>query len=235
METLKASERHAVHPAGRGDGAGDARRLCLPRARHRAPQEPGQRAGEDPGRLRRVDGRVFLHRLRGGVRHDVLRRRRDAGAEERLRAREVLLPADVRRRDPGDRVGRHRRARASSIRSLRRPFLLVGFVYPFFEGIAWNRHFGIQAWIKGTFGEEFHDFAGSVVVHAMGGWVGAGGGADARRAPRPLHEGWRHQPRIRRRSIPFLALGAWVLSVGWFGFNVMSGADASTRSPAWSR
>ena len=48
-------------------------------------------------------------------------------------------------------------------------FLLVGFVYPFFEGIAWNQHFGIQAWLKASFGEEFHDFAGSVVVHAIGG------------------------------------------------------------------
>src|SRR5512146_518062 len=51
-------------------------------------------------------------------------------------------------------------------------FVLVGFVYPFFEGIAWNQHFGIQAWLKSTFGEEFHDFAGSVVVHAVGGWIG---------------------------------------------------------------
>ena len=51
-------------------------------------------------------------------------------------------------------------------------FLLVGFVYPFFEGIAWNQHFGVQAWLKVTFGQEFHDFAGSVVVHAMGGWIG---------------------------------------------------------------
>ncbi|HEY8622352.1 MAG TPA: ammonium transporter, partial [Casimicrobiaceae bacterium] len=51
-------------------------------------------------------------------------------------------------------------------------FLLVGFVYPFFEGIAWNQHYGVQAWLKGTFGAEFHDFAGSVVVHAFGGWVG---------------------------------------------------------------
>ena len=48
-------------------------------------------------------------------------------------------------------------------------FLIVAFVYPFFEGIAWNQAFGIQAWLKATYGEEFHDFAGSVVVHAMGG------------------------------------------------------------------
>jgi Amt family ammonium transporter len=51
-------------------------------------------------------------------------------------------------------------------------FVLVGFIYPFFEGIAWNQAWGIQAWLKASFGEEFHDFAGSVVVHAVGGWIG---------------------------------------------------------------
>ncbi|HCU84810.1 MAG TPA: ammonium transporter, partial [Methylophilus sp.] len=50
-------------------------------------------------------------------------------------------------------------------------FLIVGFVYPFFEGIAWNNHFGFQDWLKASFGAGFHDFAGSVVVHAMGGWI----------------------------------------------------------------
>ena len=100
-------------------------------------------------------------------------------------------------------------------------FVLVGFVYPFFEGIAWNGHFGIQAWLKATFGAEFHDFAGSVVVHAMGGWIGLVAVLllGARRG-RYTREGTMsaHPPS----SIPFLALGAWVLSVGWFGFNVMS-------------
>lgn len=100
-------------------------------------------------------------------------------------------------------------------------FLLVGFVYPFFEGIAWNQHYGIQAWIKGMFGEEFHNFAGSVVVHAMGGWIalvavlllGARRGRYSREGGIAAHP---------PSSIPFLALGAWILSVGWFGFNVMS-------------
>jgi Amt family ammonium transporter len=100
-------------------------------------------------------------------------------------------------------------------------FLLVGFVYPFFEGIAWNQHFGVQAFLKGTFGEEFHDFAGSVVVHAMGGWIGLMAVLllGARRG-RYTKDGTisAHPPS----SIPFLALGAWILSVGWFGFNVMS-------------
>jgi len=100
-------------------------------------------------------------------------------------------------------------------------FVLVGFAYPFFEGIAWNQHFGIQAWLKGMFGEEFHDFAGSVVVHAFGGWIGlvAVLFLGARRGRYSKEGGIAAHPPS---SIPFLALGAWVLSVGWFGFNVMS-------------
>ncbi len=99
--------------------------------------------------------------------------------------------------------------------------VIVGFVYPFFEGIAWNQHFGIQAWIKAATGEEFHDFAGSVVVHALGGWVALpavillGARSNRYRKDGAISA---HPPS----SIPFLALGAWVLTVGWFGFNVMS-------------
>lgn len=100
-------------------------------------------------------------------------------------------------------------------------FILVGFVYPFFEGIAWNHHYGVQDWLKATFGAEFHDFAGSVVVHAMGGWMALGAVImlGARRG-RYTKDGLvaAHPPS----SIPFLALGAWILTVGWFGFNVMS-------------
>ncbi len=100
-------------------------------------------------------------------------------------------------------------------------FLLVGFVYPFFEGIAWNHHYGVQAWLKDSFGAEFHDFAGSVVVHAVGGWVGLAAVLllGARRGRYGKNgEVSAHPPS----SIPFLALGAWIQTVGWFGFNVMS-------------
>jgi Amt family ammonium transporter len=100
-------------------------------------------------------------------------------------------------------------------------FVLVGFLYPFFEGIAWNGHFGIQAALKSAFGAEFHDFAGSVVVHAMGGWIGLAAVLllGARRG-RYTKEG--QLVAFPPSNIPFLALGAWVLTVGWFGFNVMS-------------
>lgn len=100
-------------------------------------------------------------------------------------------------------------------------FMLVGFVYPLFEGIAWNHRFGIQDWLNASFGAEFHDFAGSVVVHAVGGWIALAAVLllGARRG-RYNKEGRisAHPPS----SIPFLALGAWILTVGWFGFNVMS-------------
>ena len=100
-------------------------------------------------------------------------------------------------------------------------FILVGFIYPFFEGIAWNQHYGIQAWIKSFTGEEFHDFAGSVVVHAVGGWIALPAvillGARRGRYTKDGNVA-AHPPS----SIPFLALGAWILAVGWFGFNVMS-------------
>ena len=99
--------------------------------------------------------------------------------------------------------------------------VLVGLIYPRFEGVAWNQRFGVQAWLLAHTGAEFHDFAGSVVVHAVGGWVALGAvlllGA---RSNRYRKDGAisAHPPS----SIPFLALGAWVLTVGWFGFNVMS-------------
>jgi len=100
-------------------------------------------------------------------------------------------------------------------------FALVGLVYPFYEGIVWNGNYGIQAWLEATTGAKFHDFAGSVVVHAVGGWIAlpAVFFLGARRG-RYTKDGMvsAHPPS----NIPFLALGAWILTVGWFGFNVMS-------------
>ena len=111
------------------------------------------------------------------------------------------------------------RAKFSS--QLAATFVLVGFIYPFFEGISWNGNYGIQAWMEATFGFPFHDFAGSVVVHAVGGWVALVAVIllGARRGRYNKEGGVAAHPPS---SIPFLALGAWILTVGWFGFNVMS-------------
>lgn len=108
-------------------------------------------------------------------------------------------------------------------------FVLVGFVYPFFEGIAWNDNFGIQAWLNQAFGASFHDFAGSVVVHAVGGWIALGAVIllGARRGRYHRDGGISSHPPS---SIPFLALGAWILTVGWFGFNVMSAKTLNAAS-----
>lgn len=98
--------------------------------------------------------------------------------------------------------------------------LVVGLVYPLFEGIAWNGNYGVQAWLESRFGAPFHDFAGSVVVHGVGGWLAL---------VAVLLLGVRHGRYKGGRlvafppsNIPFLALGAWILCIGWFGFNVMS-------------
>ncbi len=103
--------------------------------------------------------------------------------------------------------------------------VLVATAYPLFEGLVWGRFNVLGAddgWLAGAFGAGFHDYAGSVVVHAMGGWlalpviimVGARMGRylDGESRPVAIH------------SVPFVALGSWFLMVGWFGFNVASAA-----------
>ncbi|TCS42101.1 ammonium transporter [Reinekea marinisedimentorum] len=99
-------------------------------------------------------------------------------------------------------------------------FFIVALVYPFFEGMIWNGNYGFQGWLESTFGAPFHDFAGSIVVHAVGGWV-----AFAAIILLGSRNGRYRNGKVvafAPSNIPFLALGAWILTVGWFGFNVMS-------------
>lgn len=106
---------------------------------------------------------------------------------------------------------------------------LVGIVYPLFEGVVWNGNFGLQSWLEAQFGASFHDFAGSVVVHGVGGWIalaavmllGARRGRYDRNG-RPIG--------IPPSSLPWLALGSWMLCVGWFGFNVMTAGALEAAS-----
>ncbi|MBU2966284.1 ammonium transporter [Amphritea sp. 2_MG-2023] len=98
--------------------------------------------------------------------------------------------------------------------------LIVAFVYPFFEGIIWNGNYGVQDWLEASFGAAFHDFAGSVVVHGVGGWLGL-----VAVIMLGIRKGRYRGGKLVAfppSNIPFLALGAWILCIGWFGFNVMS-------------
>jgi Amt family ammonium transporter len=99
--------------------------------------------------------------------------------------------------------------------------IFAGLTYPLFESLIWGQNSsGLQGFFTSTFGAPFHDFAGSVVVHSMGGWLAL---------PAVLILGPRMGRFVRGKShpipissIPFLALGSWILAIGWFGFNVMS-------------
>ncbi|UAY36712.1 ammonium transporter [Moraxella osloensis] len=99
-------------------------------------------------------------------------------------------------------------------------FVIVSFFYPVMEGVVWNGNYGLQGFFASLFGVQFHDFAGSIVVHAFGGWIALGAVLllGVRRNRYKHGYASTHPPS----SIPFLALGSWILIVGWFGFNVMS-------------
>lgn len=107
--------------------------------------------------------------------------------------------------------------------------LIVAFIYPFYEGLIWNGNYGFQDWLQQSFGAPFHDFAGSVVVHSVGGFLALGAvivlGA---RKGRYAKDGTMRA--ILPSNIPYLALGSWILCVGWFGFNVMSAGRAEAAS-----
>lgn len=106
---------------------------------------------------------------------------------------------------------------------------LVGVFYPLFEGVVWGGNFGLQAWLEASFGAPFRDFAGSVVVHAVGGWIAL----SAVLLLGPRLGRYRKDGRtngIPPSSIPWLALGSWMLCVGWFGFNVMTAASLESVS-----
>jgi Amt family ammonium transporter len=107
--------------------------------------------------------------------------------------------------------------------------VLVALIYPFYEGLIWGGNFGYQSWLNASFGAEFHDFAGSVVVHAMGGFL-ALGAVVLLGARKGRYSSGGHVNAILPSNIPFLALGSWILCVGWFGFNVMSAGSAEGAS-----
>jgi len=107
--------------------------------------------------------------------------------------------------------------------------VFVGLIYPLFEGMVWGSRFGFQDFMTDMFGAPFHDFAGSIVVHAMGGWL-ALGAVIMLGARRGRYRADGTVVGIPPSNIPFLALGSWILCIGWFGFNVMSAQEVSGAS-----
>jgi ammonium transporter, Amt family len=103
--------------------------------------------------------------------------------------------------------------------------IFAGLCYPLFESFAWGQHAILQQWLEVKTGARFHDYAGSVVVHSMGGWIALPAiiilGQRIGRWTNGVSNG------IPVSSIPFLSLGSWILCIGWFGFNVMSAQDLS--------
>jgi Amt family ammonium transporter len=92
---------------------------------------------------------------------------------------------------------------------------VCGLIYPIFGSWAWGSLFNGSGWLEGL---GFIDFAGSTVVHSVGGWAALAGTivlgprmgkyqADGSVRPIPGH------------NMPLGALGVFILWLGWFGFN----------------
>ena len=101
---------------------------------------------------------------------------------------------------------------------------ITGLIYPVFGAWAWGGLFNGSGWLEGL---GFIDFAGSTVVHSVGGWAAlAGALVLGPRAGKYAPDG---TPRsIPGHSLPLAALGVFILWLGWFGFNAGSTTAGST-------
>jgi len=209
-----------IHSHRCGHGAGHARGLCVSRGWYGQGEESGQRAGQDHERLRRIHNRLFLvgYSIAYGIDFfsaaDTLTERNGYELVKFffLLTFAAAIPAII----SGGIA-----ERAAFYSQLLASLLLVSLVYPLFEGMIWNGNFGVQSWIESSFGASFHDFAGSVVVHAVGGWIALAGAIVL--GPRLGRYGKDGKPRaMPGHNLVFATLGVFLLWFGWFGFNVMS-------------
>ena len=89
------------------------------------------------------------------------------------------------------------------------------FIYPIFGSWAWGGLLDGGGWLEG---KGFLDFAGSTVVHSVGGWLALAGAIIL--GPRIGKYGPDKKPKaIMGHNIPLAALGVFILWFGWFGFN----------------
>lgn len=93
--------------------------------------------------------------------------------------------------------------------------LITGFIYPVFGSWAWGSYAGGSGWLKDM---GFIDFAGSTVVHSVGGWCALAGIIVL--GPRLGRFSQSGEPRaIPGHNLGLVALGGFILWFGWFGFN----------------
>ena len=92
--------------------------------------------------------------------------------------------------------------------------LITVIVYPIFGSWAWGSLLDGDGWLEQA---GFLDFAGSTVVHSIGGWA-ALAGAIVLGARIGKYKGKKTTP-IPGHNIPLAALGVFILWLGWFGFN----------------
>ncbi len=93
--------------------------------------------------------------------------------------------------------------------------IVCGLIYPVFGSWAWGSLFNGSGWLEGL---GFIDFAGSTVVHSVGGWAAlAGTIVLGPRLGKSLPDG--SVRPIPGHNMPLGALGVFILWLGWFGFN----------------
>lgn len=94
-------------------------------------------------------------------------------------------------------------------------FIVTSVIYPIFGSWAWGGSGENLGWLRAL---GFHDDAGATVVHSIGGWCALGALiVIGPRTGRFSRKGDVHQ--ISGHSLPYVALGAFILWFGWFGFN----------------
>lgn len=101
--------------------------------------------------------------------------------------------------------------------------IVSGVIYPIFGSWAWGGLFGGDGWLKAL---GFIDFAGSTVVHSIGGWVALAGIIIL--GPRLGRFGRKGQSHfLAGHNLPLVALGGFILWFAWFGFNAGSTVAAN--------
>ena len=102
--------------------------------------------------------------------------------------------------------------------------VITGLIYPTFGAWAWGGLFNGNGWLEGL---GFIDFAGSTVVHSVGGWAALAGALVIGPRVGKYDEAGRPQ-EIPGHSLPLAALGVFILWLGWFGFNAGSTTAGTT-------